>query len=77
MQNGLSIRKKSLGEFALEVGVTYFNMAQAYRGLLNKENTLQCVNNAKKIYLLLYGEDSDKYRDICEKCKKILKICKG
>lgn len=72
MQNGLRIRKKSLGDYALEVGSTYFNMAQAYRGLLDKENMLQCVKKTKKIYLLLYGKDSGKYRDICEKCKKII-----
>lgn len=73
MQKGLRIRKKSLGDCALEVGMTYFNMAQAYRGLLDEKNMLQCVKNAKKIYLLLYGKDSDKYRDMCEKCKKIIK----
>jgi len=66
MQEGLRIRQETLGNYSSEVGGTYFNMARVYEKLQDKENLLKYVKKAKEIYLLLYGDKSDKYINLCK-----------
>lgn len=72
MEKGLKIREKFLGSCSVEVGVTYANMARAYEKLQDKENVLKCVKKAKEIFLLLYGEKSDKYINLCKNYENVI-----
>lgn len=74
MKKGLKIREKSLGGCSVEVGVTYVNMARAYEMLQDKENVSKCVKKAKEIFLLLYGEKSDKYINLCKNYENVINI---
>ena len=69
MKWGLEKRKKVLGEFTKEVGITYNNMVNVYVGLNDKENAYACAAKAQQIYLRLFGEDSNEYRNICKSHK--------
>ncbi|MBD5136634.1 MAG: ATP-binding protein [Lachnospiraceae bacterium] len=72
MQKGLKIREKVLGKYSSEVGGTYANMARVYDKLQDKENVLKCLKKAKEIYLLLYGEKSDKYINLCKNYENVI-----
>lgn len=72
MKKGLKIREKSLGSGSIEVGGTYVNMARAYEMLQDKKNVSKCVKKAKEIFLLLYGEKSDKYINLCKNYENVI-----
>lgn len=72
MCKGLKIRIDFLGEKTKEIGITYSNLVTVYTKLNDREQAEFCDKKAKEIYKHLYTEDSDDYREICNKHKKLL-----
>lgn len=65
MIKGLNIRKNTLGKLTLEVCLTYNNMVKPYMKLNDEDNAYNCAKQAQEICLLLYGEDSEFYQNMC------------